>query len=473
MLTRNFNTRLSPRQTMIANPADLATAARLIQRRELSPVDLTQACLDRIAARNDELHAFITVLADQAIAAARRAEQEILAGRYRGALHGIPVSIKDLVDVAGVPTTSGSAVPPRHPRHDAPVVANLRRAGAVIIGKTNLHEFAFGTTSDETAFGPVRNPFDPARSAGGSSGGAAVAIADGMAYGSVGTDTGGSIRIPSAACGITGLKPTFGDVSCEDVVPLSTTLDHVGPMARTVADAALLFTAMRDGTVAAVDGPHDAEASLWLGVPEPYFFDKLDDDTRRLFDVARQRFAQAGHSVREASIAHADRTADVYLHIVLPEAAWYHAPTLAVHADKYSPGVRLRLEMGRYILAEDYVRAQHARIVLRAAVDRALEGLDALLLPALAIGAPAIGASTVTVGGRTEPVRAIMLRLTQLFNVTGHPAVALPCGTGADGLPRGLQLVGHRGATDRLLDVAATVERQIMGGDGSVGGGVG
>jgi len=454
-------------------PTDLAGAARLLESRALSPVDLTRRCLDRIASRNEELHAFITVLSDQALASAQRAEEEIARGKYRGPLHGIPISVKDLVDVAGVPTTSGSAVPPRHPRHDAPLVTNLRRAGAVIVGKTNLHEFAFGTTSDETAFGAVRNPFDLSRSAGGSSGGAAVAIVEGMAYGSVGTDTGGSIRIPSAACGITGLKPTFGEISCEGVVQLSATLDHAGPMTRTVADAALLFAAMRGGVASFDRIPQGANESLWLGVPSPYFLDKLDEDTRRLFDAARQGFSDAGHSIRDASIAHAERTADIYLHIVLPEASWYHAPILESHGEKYSPGVRLRLEMGRYILAEDYMRAMHARTVMRVAVDRALEGLDALLLPALAIGAPPLGAASVDVGGSQEPVRAIMLRLTQLFNVTGHPAIAIPCGRGTDRLPRGLQLVGHRGATDRLLDVAATLERQIMGGAGSVGGGVG
>jgi aspartyl-tRNA(Asn)/glutamyl-tRNA(Gln) amidotransferase subunit A len=458
---------------MISSPNDLVGTARLIQAKTLSPVDVVRACLDRIAARNDTLHAFITVLADQAMEDATRAAKDIGRGKYRGALHGIPVSIKDLVDVAGVPTTSGSAVPARHPQHDAPVVANLRRAGAVIVGKTNLHEFAFGTTSDETAFGAVRNPADIGRSAGGSSAGAAVAIVEGMAYGSVGTDTGGSIRIPSAACGITGLKPTLGELSCEAVVPLSTTLDHVGPMARTVADTALLFAAMRDGAATLADTPQPTDGPLWLGIPAPYFLDKLDPDTRRAFESCRDGIAAAGHSIRDAPIAHADRTAEVYLHICLPEASWYHAPLLAAHTDKYSPGVRLRLEMGRYILAEDYVRAMNARARLRAAVDRALEGLDALLLPALAIGAPPIGATSVDIGTSTEPVRAIMLRLTQLFNITGHPAIAIPCGRGADGLPRALQLVGHRAGTGRLLDVAATIERQIMGGAGSVGGGVG
>jgi aspartyl-tRNA(Asn)/glutamyl-tRNA(Gln) amidotransferase subunit A len=454
-------------------PASLVEAAERIERREISPVELTQACLDRIAAGNDTLRAFITVLGDQAIAAAKHAENDIVKGKYRGPLHGVPISIKDLVDVAGTPTTSGSAVPPRQARNDAPVVANLRRAGAIVIGKTNLHEFAFGTTSDETAFGAVRNPFDRSRSAGGSSAGAAVAIVEGMCLGSLGTDTGGSIRIPSAACGVTGLKPTIGEISCEQVVPLSATLDHVGPMARTVTDAALLYTAMRDGATDVADRPSAPETAPWLGVPVPYFLDKLDPEMRRLFGEVRAGLERAGHGVQDVAIAHAERTADVYLHIVLPEAAWYHAPLLAAHADKYSPGVRLRLEMGRYMLAEDYVRAMHARAVLRHAVDRALEGLDALMLPAMAIGAPPLGAASVDVDGVAEPVRAIMLRLTQLFNVTGHPAIAIPCGRGRDGLPRGLQLVGHRGGTDRLLAVAAGIERQITGGAGSVGGGVG
>ncbi len=457
---------------MTTIPPDLTQAAHLIERKEISPVELTQACLDRIAARNGELCAFITVLADEALAAARHAEQEIAKGHYRGALHGIPVSVKDLVDIAGAPTTSGSALPPRRPRHDAPVVTNLRRAGAVIVGKTNLHEFAFGTTSDESAFGAVRHPRDTTRSAGGSSGGAAVAIVEGMSLGSIGTDTGGSIRIPSAVCGITGLKASHGEISTEGVVPLSGTLDHVGPMTRTVADAAVLYGVLRGDPLTRTVATGAVE-SLWLGVPVPYFLDKLDRPTRDLFDAARSAYAAAGHSLRDVAIAHADRTADVYLHIVLPEGSWYHAPQLATHADRYSPGVRLRLEMGRYVLAEDYLRAMHARTVLRASVDKALEGLDALLLPALAIGAPLVGAQSVMIDDRAEPVRAIMLRLTQLFNITGHPAIAIPCGVGTDGLPRGLQLVGHRGATPRLLEVAAVLERQIMDSPGSVGGGVG
>jgi aspartyl-tRNA(Asn)/glutamyl-tRNA(Gln) amidotransferase subunit A len=453
-------------------PTDLRHASALLQSRELTSLELTSMCLERIAARNDTLRAFITVMGDSARADAGRADAEIAKGHYRGALHGIPVSIKDLVDVAGTPTTSGSAVAPRHPIHDAPVVRNLRRAGAIVIGKTNLHEFAYGTTSDETAFGAVRHPQDPSRSPGGSSGGAAVSIVEGMALGALGTDTGGSIRIPAAVCGIVGLKPTYGEISCEETVPLSATLDHIGPLARTVQDCSVLFLAMRDGEVAPDAGARP-RSPAWLGVPGGYFFEKLDDDVRTLFERARSTLAAAGHSISAVDIPLAERTPEVYLHIGLPESAWYHAPLLASQADKYSPGVRRRIELGRYVLAEDYLRAMQAREVLRRQVDRALEGLDALFLPALAIGAPRIGDSTVKIDGAAEPVRAIMLRLTQLFDISGHPAIALPCGVGQDGFPRSVQLVGHRGGTQRLLDVAAAVEAQITGGSGSVGGGVG
>jgi aspartyl-tRNA(Asn)/glutamyl-tRNA(Gln) amidotransferase subunit A len=444
-------------------------AGARIRAGQVSPVDLARTCLDRIEARR-ELNAFITVMRDTALAEAQMAEREIAAGRDRGPLHGIPISVKDLVDIVGTPTTSGSAVPPRQPAADAPIVARLREAGAIIVGKTNLHEFAFGTPSDESAFGAVHHPRDPARSAGGSSGGAAVALIEGMCFASVGTDTGGSIRIPSAVCGTVGLKPAFGELPCDGIVSLSTTLDHVGPMARTVADAEIMFDAMRgtaNGGIATAGGPYV------FGVPEDYFCDRLDPAVRAALMRTRKALVTAGHQVRTVTIEHAARTPDVYLHIVLPEASWYHAPLLADHADRYSPGVRLRLEMGRHILAEDYVRARHLQTVLRRAVDDALSGCDALLLPAQPAPAPLLGSTTMEIEGTQEPVRGAMLRLTQLFNVTGHPAIALPAGTTDDGWPVSVQLVAPHGATGRLIEMATAVERYSTGGDGSVGGGTG
>jgi aspartyl-tRNA(Asn)/glutamyl-tRNA(Gln) amidotransferase subunit A len=435
----------------------IAAVAPLVASRTLSPTALVESCLASIDARRDG-NAFITVLREQALQEAARASDAIAAGGYLGPLHGIPIALKDLVDVAGTPTTAGSRVPAAAAASDAAVTRLLRRAGAIVIGKTNLHEFAFGTTSDETAFGPVRHPDDPARSAGGSSGGSAAALVEGMCFGAVGTDTGGSIRIPGACCGIVGLKPTIGEISIDGVVPLSTTFDHVGPMARSVADAALLFQIMKGSAVQPIAA---ANGTLRFGVPRAYFFDLLDAGVRAAIDSVVSKLRAAGHAAADVTVAHASCTADVYLHITLPEASCFHAPMLDAHADKYSPGVRLRLEMGRYLLAEDYVRAMRLRARLTEAVDRALDRCDALLLPALAIPAPPIGAATVDVDGIQAPVRATMLRLTQLFNMTGHPAIALPAGRGGDGLPRGLQLVGRRGETERLLAIAAAVEGVI------------
>lgn len=435
----------------------IADVAPLLRSRQLSVVDLVADALARAEAR-PELNAFTLIMRDAALAAAARADDEIVHGRYRGLLHGIPITVKDLVDVEATATTAGSDLPARVAAADAPVVRRLREAGAIVIGKTNLHEFAFGTTSDESAFGPVRHPLDTARSPGGSSGGSAVALLEGAGFGSVGTDTGGSIRIPAAACGLVGLKPSLGEIPCEGVIPLSGTLDHVGPLARSVADASLLFQAMKGSSVREIA---PAGRGLTFGVPRAYFFERLEAKTRACVEHALTRINEAGYSLREIAIADAPFTPDVYLHICLPEAARYHATTLASHAARYSPGVRLRLEMGSYILAEDYVRAMGLRPHLTASVDRALAGCDALLLPTLPIPAPPVGASVVTVDGTDMPVRATMLSRTQLFNITGHPALALPAGRSPDGWPRSLQLVGQRGRTERLLDVAAALESVI------------
>lgn len=437
----------------------------------VSPVELTRECLDRAAASRD-LNAFTALRERDAVAEAQEAEREIRAGAYRGPLHGIPVAIKDLIDVAGMATTSGSALPAPIAASDAPSVLRLRQAGAIVIGKTNLHEFAFGTTSEETSFGPVRNPRDPSRSAGGSSGGSAAALVAGMCLGALGTDTGGSIRIPAAACGIVGLKPTIGELTCEGVVPLSTTFDHIGPMGLSVSDVGMIFQALK-GT--AVRGVAPAGGNLTFGVLQGYFMQPLDADVREMIERVQESLRARGHTIVNIELPHAEWTPDVYLHIVLPEAAAFHALRLDGYAELYSPGIRLRLEMGRYVLAEDYVRAMRLRQILSREVDQALRGCDALLLAAMAIPAPPLGASTVEVDGVSQPVRAAMLKLTQLFNMTGHPAIALPGGDGRDGLPRVIQLVGHRARTERLLDIAAAVERdcQSGAGPGSVGGGTG
>jgi len=373
----------------------------------------------------------------------------------------VPLSLKDLIDVAGVPTTAASRVRAGTvATRDAAVVTRLRKAGAIIIGKCNLHEFAFGTTGEESAYGPTLNPVDLTRSPGGSSSGSAVSVAAGMALASIGTDTGGSIRIPAAACGCVGLKPTYAEFPCEGIVPLGRSLDHVGPITRTVADARIVHGALRGSSAAGgAAQPASVSASeLRLGLPAPYFMDLLDDEVRRCVAAALDRLRNGGIHIRDVQIRHAADAPAIYLHVQLPEASAYHATALERQPQDYQPGVRQRLELGRYVLAEDYVRAQQGRALLRCEVDRALGGVHALVLPTLPIPAPLLGARTARAGMREEPVRALMLRQTQLFNLTGHPAISIPCGTTSTGLPCGLQLVGRINRTEDLLDVAECCE---------------
>ncbi|MEW5983273.1 MAG: amidase [Acidobacteriota bacterium] len=442
----------------------IAELAPKIASGQVTAQALTEACLAEIDARNDELRAFITVCADEALAQARKADLETAHGHNRGPLHGIPISVKDLIDLRGTPTTAASRVRDGHMAPaDAPIVARLREAGAIFIGKTNLHEFAFGTTSEDSAYGAVRHPRDPSRSPGGSSGGSAVAIVTGMSVASIGTDTGGSVRIPSAACGLVGLKPTWNEIPADGVVPLSQALDHVGPLARSVPDAWLLCLVLRGNPVAA-RWPMPALPSvkgLRFGVPRPYFFDVVNDEVRARFEEALDRLRAAGATTVDVAIPHASEISAVYLHVSLPEAAAYHAAAIAALPDRYTRNVRVRIEAGRYVLAEDYVRAQQRREVLRAEVDAALSSCDGVVLPTLPIPAPPIGVSSVEVSGSYEPVRNVMLRLTQLFNLTGHPALSIPCGTTGAGLPCGFQMAGRRHKTEDLLAIAAAVELVI------------
>jgi aspartyl-tRNA(Asn)/glutamyl-tRNA(Gln) amidotransferase subunit A len=431
--------------------------ARKLRARDVTSLDITTACLRRIEELQPSLNAFICVMVDAARRDAEIADRELASGRDRGPLHGVPIAVKDIIDVRGVSTTAASRVREGHvAAEDAPVIARLRGAGAVIIGKTNLDEFAFGTTSENSAFGAVRHPLDPSRSAGGSSGGSAVAVATGMALAALGTDTGGSIRIPSAACGIVGLKPTLGEIETDGVVPLAKTFDHVGSFAQTVGDAKLMHQAMS----ASIADVRSAGADhLRLGIPRGYLTDLLDNDVCARFDEAAAALRRGGAALTDVAIPHASTTPAVYIHIHSSEGATYHARTLDSEPERYTPVVRRRLELGRYVLAQDYLRAMEGRAVLCHEVDAALAGCDALMLPTLPIPAPPLGAEMMMMGDRQEPVRALMLRLTQLFNVTGHPAISIPCGVTSDGLPVGLQLVGRRSQTNDLLSTALLIER--------------
>lgn len=434
-------------------PDSLVDAASALRTGRLTASALLDATLLDIRRYDAPSHAFIRVDEAGARQAAQTADDELARGIDRGPLHGLPISLKDLIDVAGQPTTAASRVfADRVATHDALVTRRLKHAGAVLIGKTNLHEFALGTTSEDSAWGPVLNPRDLTRSAGGSSGGSAVAVATGMGLASVGTDTGGSIRIPAAACGVVGLKPSFDDVPTTGVIPLSLTLDHVGPLTRTVQDAAWMWSILADRAIHTV-APVPPGA-LRVAVLDGYFGAPLDAEVRTAVARALGQLRDAGVTVETREFADAGLITDTYLHLVLPEGAAWHAPWLDARADLYSPIVRDRLRSGRDVPATAYIAARQQRIRMRQAVDELLRSIDVLVLPTLPIVAPVSGAADVDVDGTAMPVRAAMLKHTQLFNITGHPAISLPLPV--TGLPIGLQLVGARGATTRLLDVAAS-----------------
>lgn len=436
-----------------------------LARGDTTSVRLTAQCLDTIAALNPRLNAFITVTGAAALASARAADVLRASGAPVTALHGIPISLKDLIDDAGVRTTAGSQVR-RHvvATTDATITTRLRAAGAVIVGKTNLHEFAFGTTNDDSGFGGARHPDDDTRSPGGSSGGSAIAVRTGMSIASIGTDTGGSIRVPAGVCGVVGLKPDWGEIPVDGVVPLSRQLDHIGPLARTVTDAWLVHETLAGRAPGATDQLVPATLTgLRFGLLAGYFDTRIAPDVRAGVAAAVARLARAGAVIEPVEIPHASDIGPVYLHLVLGDAASYHAATLEARPGDYTAPVRLRLELGRYILAEDYARALRGREVIAGEIDRALEGRAALLCPTLPVTAPPIGAATVPVGEGEEPVRNAMLRLTQPFNLGRQPALSLPCGVSPSGLPVGLQLVGARGATTALLRTALACERALTG----------
>ncbi|MEP7117252.1 MAG: amidase [Acidobacteriota bacterium] len=424
---------------------------------------LTEQCLERIATLNPRLNAFITVTAEAALASARAADATRASGAAVSALHGIPVSLKDLIDQAGERTTAGSQV--RRDvvaTADATITARLRRAGAVFVGKNNLHEFAFGTTNDESGFGGACHPIDDTRSPGGSSGGSAIAVRTGMSIASIGTDTGGSIRIPAGVCGVVGLKPGWDEIPSDRVVPLSRQLDHVGPLARTVTDAWLVHETLA-GRAPGPTGRLDPLPlkGLRFGRLTGYFDTRIAPDVRDGVAAAIEQLARAGAIIEPVAIAHAADVGPVYLHLVMGDAARYHAPTLESRPGDYTAPVRLRLEMGRYVLGEDYARALRGREVIAAEIDRALAGRAGLLCPTLPVTAPPIGALSVSVGDGDEPVRSAMLRLTQPFNLGRQPALSLPCAHSPTGLPIGLQIVGARGATTDLLRAALACERAL------------
>ncbi len=429
----------------------IAGAARHVQQGTLSPVELVQSALDRIEEVEGRLNAFVVVTAEQALDAARQAQEEIAGGGYRGPLHGIPVGIKDLYDVAGLPTTSSSAVRAEHvATEDSACVARLRDAGAVVVGKTHTHEFAYGVLTPTT-----RNPWDTGRVPGGSSGGSGAAVAAGECLLGMGTDTGGSIRIPASVCGTVGLKPTYGRVSRAGITSLCWSLDHAGPLTRTVRDAALALQAVagfdaRDPGSAREPVPdftRDLDAGvrgLTLGVPANYFFDDVDPEVEAAVREAIAVLEAQGAALREVEIPYAAQMMAVEFGIVVPEASAYHQEMLRESGERYTDDVRVFLEAGETVLATQYIKALRVRTLVQQAFRRVFEGLDALVCPTLPTAAAEVGQQTFTFpSGAQKPVIDAWVGHSAPGNVTGLPALSLPCGATSAGLPIGLQVIGR------------------------------
>ena len=434
-------------------PRSLAALSREIGEGRLSPVEVVRTLLARI--EGDETNAFITVTAERALEVASLAEREITAGRRRGPLQGVPLALKDLISTRDVRTTMASNFFAEHvPDRSATVARKLEDDGAVLIGKTNTHEFAYGPTGDRSFFGPTRNPNDTGRITGGSSGGSGAAVAAGLCYGALGSDTGGSIRIPAALCGIVGMKPTFGRVSKAGVFPLAWSLDHVGPMTTTVEDNALLLNALAGHDpedpcsvdLAAEDFTRDLERGVRggvIGLPASFYFEHLDGEVARRVDEAAGVFSSLGADVREVEVPHLWDTLHAQRLILAAEAYAVHEERLETEPDRFDDQGLERLLNGENLKAYRYANARQRG--LRSGLEFAdvLREVDVLLTPTVPIPAPEIGQRETTIDGYEEAVYSALTRLTGPTDLNGLPSLSVPCGTTATGLPVGLHLIGR------------------------------
>ena len=439
----------------------------LLRKGSISPVELTTECLARIEKLNPKLNAFITVTAESALAEARQAEAEIRRGDWRGPLHGIPIALKDLIDTAGVRTTAASLLFKDHiPTEDAEVVRRLKAAGAVLLGKQNLHEFAYGGSSMISAFGEVRNAWNTERIAGGSSGGSATAVAAGFCFGAIGTDTAGSVREPSALCGVVGLKPTYGRVSVRGVIPLSLSLDHVGPIGRTVEDVAAIFSSIAGYDAAdhaSVNVPIENYVSalgkpfkpLRVGVPRKFFFDDLDAEVASAINHAVSGLAAMGSEIRDIELpVPTDRT------LQSAEAYAFHAKFVARSPELYQPETLRRIRTGQSVSPDALIESRRELERARREVASIFinSAVDVLVTPTTPIAAPTI-AELKQNPDLLRPRELLLLRNTRPVNVWGLPAISVPCGFTEAGLPIGLQIIGPHWGEARVLQVAYAYEQ--------------
>jgi aspartyl-tRNA(Asn)/glutamyl-tRNA(Gln) amidotransferase subunit A len=445
----------------------ITAIAQRLRRKEISPVELTRGCLYRIEKLNPLLNAFITVTAETALKEARQAEDEITRGHWRGPLHGVPVALKDLIDTAGVLTTAASEVyKDRIPTKDAEVVRRLRRAGAVFLGKNNLHEFAYGGSSLVGSYGEVHNPRNTAHIAGGSSGGSAAAVAAGLCYASIGTDTAGSIRLPAALCGCVGLKPTYGRVSTRGVIPLSWSLDHVGPLTACVSDAALVLQAIAgyDALDVAsaevpvedyVSGLRESTKTVRVGVPREHFFDDLDEEVKVAVEAALRVISSLVAEMRDMKVdVPTDRA------VQLTESYAYHAENVTRAPEAYQPETLRRIRAGEKIATPEYILRRREMDEARRTARDFFADVDLLVIPTTPMPAPAI-ADLKRDPQALRPAELRLLRNTRPFNVWGLPAVSLPCGVTKTGLPIGLQIAGASWHEAMVLSLAWAYENTV------------
>ena len=453
---------------------DLSEVSELVRSKKISPVQLTQECLNRIERLNGKLNAFITVTTESALAEARAAESEVQHGHWKGPLHGIPIALKDIVDTAGVRTTAASELfKDRVPAEDAEVVRRLKAAGAVFLGKLNLHEFAYGGSSVVSYFGPVRNPWDPNYSTGGSSGGSAAAVAARLCYAAIGTDTGGSIRQPAGYCGIVGLKPTYGRVSASGVIPLSWSLDHVGPMTRSVKDAALVLQAIAGydrQDPASVDAPvpdytasiSDTTKSLRLGIPRDFFWQELDPEIEKAMEAVLAVLKKLTASQRDIPPLATDVTysswTDPYGAVFTAEAYAYHKDHIEKSPQLYQAATLKRLRIGADVTASKYIQSWREMEKVRRSIGHVFENIDALITPTVRIPPFTIADLQADLDSvRTKELA--MLHNTRPINLTGLPTISIPCGFTSNGLPIGMQITGRPNDEASVLRLAHAYEQ--------------
>lgn len=443
----------------------IESLSKALRKKEISPIEVTKVCLERISSFDSKINAFITVLPEKALKTARQMEKEIQKGKYRGPLHGIPYAVKDLFFTRGIRTTCGSKILKDFiPQYDATVIYRLNSAGAILLGKLNMHEFAYGTTSVNPHYGPVHNPWNLERITGGSSGGSAAALVCSFALLTLGTDTGGSIRIPSALCGVSGLKPTFGRISKYGVYPLCWSLDHPGPMAKTVADLAIALEALagydpHDPCSVKNNVPNYQRAlpknlkGIRIGVPKEYFFDHLEGEVQQAVVQAIKDLKKMGARTFSISIPHLPEFSAAAFISLLAEGAACLEKWHKTRAEDLGKDVLARLNLGAVIKATQYLQAQRIRRLAQETFREVFTKVDALITPQLPIVAPPIGQETISIGDFTEGVASALTRFTRIFNLTGLPTISIPCGYSSSGLPIGLQIVGKAFAEETILRV--------------------